>query len=90
MNNKNYLEIKTKFYRFLSNNENVGISNTRTPKVLLNQLQKDGVLVDSYEEVDSNEAICEISQRKDRPLPMDYCNLYNQGYDVVEAEYDIV
>lgn len=81
---------KTKFYRFLSNNENVGISNTKSPEVLLRVLQKDGVLIDSFVEVNSNQAICEITQRKDKPLPMDYCNLYNQGYDVTEAEYDIV
>lgn len=81
----------TTFYRFLSSGENLGISNTRAPQALLRQLQKDGIIVDGYIEVDSNKAICEISQRRviNKMLPMDYCNLYNQGYDIPEAEYDI-
>ena len=66
------------FYRFVGLcNENLGISNTLNPELLMRELIRDGVEIGGYNLINTNDAICELSQRKDNPLPMDYCNLDN-------------
>ena len=75
------------YYRFVGlRNENLGISNTSNPELLMKCLIKDGVDIGGFQIMDTNEALCELSQRKDNPLPMDYTNLDNQGYDVDYSE----
>lgn len=68
--------MKNKFYRFLADdNQNVGIWHGSEPQLILAGLQEDGVLVKGFVEVDSNKAICEITQRRDNPLPLDSINI---------------
>ena len=62
------------FYRFVGfRNENLGISNTSNPELLISELIKDGVDIGGFNLINTNKALCELSQRKDNPLPMDYC-----------------
>ena len=63
-----------KYYRFVGlRNENLGISYTQNPELLMRELVTDGVIIGGFQIMDTNEALCELSQRKDNPLPMDYC-----------------
>ena len=64
-------ESKT-FYRFVDyQSKNLGISDTTYPELTMRELVSDGVQIGSFQIVRANEAICELSKRKDNPLPMD-------------------
>ena len=61
------------FYRFVGlRNEDLGINNTKNPKLLMRELIRDGVEIGGFNLMNTNEALCELSQRKNNPLPMDY------------------
>lgn len=62
------------FYRFVGlRNEDLGINNTQNPELLMRELIRDGVEIGGFNLINTNKALCELSQRKDNPLPMDYC-----------------
>jgi len=64
-------ESKT-FYRFVDyQSKNLGISDTTCPELTMRELVSDGVQIGGFQLVEANEAICELSKRKDNPLPMD-------------------
>ena len=70
------------YYKFVDHkNNNIGISDSQNPELLMRELIADGVEIGGFSLMNTNDAICELSKRKNNPLPMDYCNLYNQGID---------
>ena len=64
------------FYKFFNcENTVIGISQTDDPILLMQSLIKDGVSIAGFHLMDSNKAICEITKRKNNPLPMDFINI---------------
>ena len=64
------------FYRFIDcKNNEIGISQTNDPISLMRSLIQDGVSIGGFNLMNSNKAICEITKRKNNPLPMDFINI---------------
>jgi len=71
MENKNI-----SFYRFIDcKNNEIGITQTNDPLSLMRSFIQDGVSIGGFNLMNSNKAICEITKRKNNPLPMDFINI---------------
>ena len=60
------------YYKFVDyKNNTIGISDTQTPEILMRELARDGVKIGGFSLMNTSDALCELSKRKNNPLPMD-------------------
>ena len=63
---------KINFYKFVDcKNNTIGISGTQSPETLMTELIRDGVEIGGFSLMNTSDALCELSKRKNKPLPMD-------------------